>query len=621
MPPHRFVLVNALCMGLDARTDEAIVSAFQHGVVTTATLRYDGPTALSAVDLARTAQRNPDSCFAGLVLSEAEKERWLEMGSFTPHTLSSAARGEDEKRPLLPAMGSVHALPLGLMLTLGADEASPSSDGVDLHPKRRSSSKRARASQPAGERRTPSPPSLRPLSSAQLEAAIKTQLGWFIHLTSYPPLFILSHQQRHTATPTSEVLSRLLPSYDVHFVSAVEPAAADAPVWSLRRCGLAESRTAKYVFAEKGLRMSDAEWEWTVGERSVERMVEELAAAVKGLTELRLWFGEAAPPADWDAAQQRLLDECGAQQVVLVNHQQAASAATLHSPSPSMSSASTAFLPPPRPSCWHLLPNDLLHHTHAFLSPASFLLSRRVCRHWQLQALKPARVWGRLLFHVHPHLPASSLLRMSRSKLPMQRLRLERKTVGHDSINSLDYLAPLTNLTSLDLQDCTGVDENLTQQPSWVQQLSGGLQRLVLRSCDLSEDAVRALTPLSQLTQLDLSRSTLSQRGVAALCSAHWPALRSLHLSCRQLPGAGSLQERYADETAVLQVLLDATPAVVGQKASSGRALPALREVDATFPVFQARGPSWQAYVDQVHRFRRERPHITATTPLDQQAE
>ena len=627
MPPHRFLLVNAVCMGVDAATDHAIIGAFERGLVTTATLRYDGPTALSAVDLARTAHRNPDSCHAGFTLSEAEKEQWLLLGSFIPQPLSrAAALSEDEKQPLQRAVQSVHSLPLGLMLTLGATDTPPTSDAADDRSKqRRSSSKQARTSQAGGrERRRASSPFLRPLSSAQLEAAIKVQIDWFSQLTAYPPLFVLSDQQRHTSTPASEVLSRLLPLYGVHFVSAVEPALPNSCVRSLRRCGLAESRTAHFVFAEKGLRMSDADWEWTVGERSTARMVEELTASIKGLTELRLWFTASTPPAKWEQAQQRLLDECNAQQIVLVNHQQAAASAvgrhSLPSASPSAPVTSSVPLPPPPASGWHLLPNDLLHYVYAFLPPSSFILSRRVCRCWQAQALKPVRIWARLLFHVHPHLPASSLLRMSRSNLPMQRLRLEKKTVGHDSINSLQYLASLRCLTNLDLFDCSGVGEALTGEPSWVRELSS-LQRLVLHSCDLSDEALGALAPLSALTHIDLSGSTVSHRGMAALCALHWPALVSLNLSCRHLPGPGSLQGRYSDETAVLQLLIDATPPVVGAKSFSDRALPALRIFDGTFPVFQARGPLWLAYVDLVHRFRRERPHIKAKTPLDQQAE
>ena len=631
MPPHRFALITAQCLGQQSLVDETIIASFERGFVTTAALLAYGPTAAKAVSLSSSARRNGGSCFAGVVMSDSEKEAAQQRGSFQPpqppppHTRRHCT-AESE------AAAAGQALPLGLMLTADVVAAECQSEHAATAGKRAGWRRSTAAANASTASKSQQP------SSAVVERRMRQQIEWFTSLTGYPPLFVTSQSQFHTASPYCELLARLLPLYAIRWVTFLE-AASPLPCphghGSSRRSTLAQSRTARFVYGQHQLLTPQYEAEWVATHPS--GWSQEMHECKRGVTEIHLRFdadGERALD-----AQRAVLELCDQQQIVLVNHQQASTLSYVHPTLPATlhelsipSHYSTPF--DTAPSAWHTLPSDLIHAFHAFLSPASFLLSRRTCRAWQRRALLPGAMWSKLLFHIHPHLPSSTLSRLSETKLPIRKVRVEAKTVAAGSINELRSMARFTHLTQLTLVSCTGVADGLESGGDWIAGIRG-LQHLTITACDLSDDSLHFLSSLSALVSLDLSECPLSQVGVALLAGCSFHRLRSVTLSHRHSPDALTDVDQYDDEIQSLSHILAAThalppslhPSDADQAASSieeavaaavqsGVRWPSLCVLDMTFGV-GCDGEEFERYVDAVHAFRRLRPQISLRTGLN----
>ena len=633
MPPHRFAIVNAQCLGHHAQVDERIIESFERGFVTTATLLAYGATAVKAVSMAHAARRNDESCFVGVVMSEREKEAAQQEGSFHPQPPPSPpvhnnwpATEEQRDCTYSSTPLSAQALPLGLLLTADIIAAEERNDNSAAAAKKGRRKRSTAATTPSTATHS------QPPSSAIVERRMRQQIEWFTSLTGYPPLFISSQNQFHTSSPHCELLARLLPLYSIRWVTFLEAACSSPPAHgSTRRSNLAQSRTARFVYGQHQLLTPQYEAEWasahTMGWN------EEMGECKKGVTEIHVRF-DAGGAGVLDA-QRAVLELCDQQQIVLVNHQQASTLsyvhptlpATLHELSiPSHHSASFDTAP----SAWHTLPSDLIHAFHAFLSPASFLLSRRTCRAWQKRALLPGVIWSRLLFHVHPHLPSSTLSRMCETKLPIRKVRVEAKTVSAGSINELRSIGRLTHLTHLTLVNCTGVADGLKSGGDWIAGIRG-LQHLTITACDLSDDSVQFFSCLSALVSLDLSDCPLSQAGVATLARCAFPQLATVTLSHRHSPDFLRVADQYDDEVQALSHIQAATHTlsptdstdhtasdnnVAAAKIAAGVRWPSLREVDMSFAVVSD-GEEFDRYVDAVYAFRRARPQVTLRTGLN----
>ena len=637
MPPHRFAVVNALCLGVDALVDERIVESFERGFVTTATLLAYGSTATKAVALAHAAHRHDDSCFAGAVMSETEKEAAQREGTFhapqLPPTGTASVVEEQKSCASCPLPASTRALPLGLMLTLhvtGADEQHDR-QAVTAGTVRRKRSKTttalpATASQP------------QQLSTATIERRVRQQIEWFTSLTGYPPLFVTAQSQFHTSSPYCELLARLLPLYAIRWVTFLEAASPSPPPHghgTSRRSTLAQSRTARFVYGQHQLLAPQYELEWVAAH--TEKWKEEVNECKRGVTEIHLRF-DAHGSRTLDP-QRAVLELCDQQQIVLVNHQQAACLSYVHPTLPAtlheLSIPSHHLAPlEAAPSAWHTLPSDLIHAFHAFLSPASFLLSRRTCRAWQKRALLPGAMWSSLLFHVHPHLPSSTLSRLSETTLPIRKVRVTDKTVSAGSINELRSIGRLTHLTHLTLINCTGVTDGLKSGGDWIAGLRG-LQHLTCDRCDLSDDSMHLFASLPALVTLELSECPLSQAAVATLAGCSFPHLTTLKLSERHASTQRTLSRQFSDEAQALSHILAATRALppsppadvdtdntldssaVAAETASAVRWPRVRALDLTFSIIgYAVNDEFVRYVDAVHAFRRSRPQISLRTEL-----
>ena len=634
MPPHRFAIVNAVCLGQCSRVDEAIVDAFERGFVTTATLLAYGPTAVQAVAMASSSRRNDDSCFAGVVMSDSEKEAAQQEGTFHPSAPPPAACEQKDCTSQRRTPAHTQALPLGLMLTkevAAAEEQSEQSTTTTGRARRKRSGASVAAST-ANKAQLPLP--------GTVERRVRQQIDWFTSLTGYPPMFVTAEHQIHTASPNCETLARLLPQYGIHWATFLE-AASPVPLPpghdSRRRSTLAQSRTARFVYGQHQLLTPQYEVEW-LGSHPDEWSAE-VGECKKGVTEIHLHFDTTSDR--MTEAQRAVLSVCDQQQIRLVNHQQASALSDVHPTLPatlhelSIPAHYTAHLEPtPTPSVWHTLPSDLIHAFHAFLSPASFLLSRRTCRAWQKRALLPGAMWSKLLFHVHPHLPSSTLSRLSGTQLPIRKVKVTSKTVSAGSINELRSIGRLAHLTHLSLVRCTGVTDGLRGGNDWVANI-GGLQHLVCDRCDLDDESLHLLALLPALVTLELSDCPVSQAGVATLARCSFPQLTTLKLLERHLGSGRRNPQYFDDDERAFKHILAATYAVptssaegaaseiadsgaVAPVAPKGVRWPRLLELDLSFSVlFPPDREVYNSYVDAVYAFRRARPQISLRTGLE----
>ena len=573
MSPHRLLIVNAQCLGQDERQDRAIIRAFERGFVTSASLIHAGKSAASAVALAKQAVRNPATRVAGRVLTDAE----LDAIRSTP------------SRDL--------GLQLGLMLVLSTqpDDRDSSRDEAKhatrhgrarkhevKHATRQSSSINSRTSS-----------SIHTLSSVQsMEASIRCQISWFVEQVGSLPLFIHGLYQSHLVSPVCDILAKLAPALGISWICCVQPVHG--------HCTLAASRTARFIYSSQVRPVNCCEFEirWTsaLAVEDPDFIERQLIESEKGLTDVEFVFSEAMEREDrLDEFQRAFVHCCDRQLIALLDHREAAS----------LLQQSTAVDESLAESLWSRIPSSLLHHIHSFLSPASFMVSRRSCRPWRYESNKPGKMWNRLLFHVHPHLSNSSLYLLARSKLPITRVRVENKILD-SSVNEITYIAQLPSLTSLILTGCTRATQALQQFPESLGSLPS-LKRLVLTDSELGDEAAPALLDLPALEWLDLSESWLSHQGIALLLSRPWTRLIHLDLSNRNLTRvgvAGSLDLIYEDELLAIAHLRQATQ-------PSARILPVIQSIHAAFPVFpQPRAALLDEYMSSVREFGLINPRI-----------